>query len=66
MEVNAVYTGLVKVNLGTGLGYSAFQMVNVFEKTSGKSVPYDIVARLRLIIVQCYADLRYVYRLLPW
>jgi UDP-glucose 4-epimerase len=32
--------GLKIFNLGTGKGYSVFQMINEFEKVSGKKVEY--------------------------
>jgi len=35
--------GLLTVNLGTGRGYSVLEMVEAFEKASGKSVPYETV-----------------------
>merc|ERR1719330_100808 len=32
-------------NLGTGNGYSVLEMVKAFEKASGKTLPYKVVAR---------------------
>ena len=32
-------------NLGTGRGYSVLEIVNAFEKTTGKKIPYEIAAR---------------------
>ncbi|NRD74652.1 UDP-glucose 4-epimerase GalE [Shewanella sp. VB17] len=48
--------GLVTYNLGTGIGYSVIDMVNAFEKASGKSIDYQIVARRPGDIAACYAD----------
>lgn len=43
-------------NLGTGNGYSVLEMVDAFEKASGKKVPYKIEARRPGDIAQCYAN----------
>ncbi|MEQ8525440.1 UDP-glucose 4-epimerase GalE [Gracilimonas sp.] len=48
--------GLVIYNLGTGKGTSVLEMVNAFEKASGKEVPYKITARRPGDIAACYAD----------
>lgn len=48
--------GLVVYNLGTGTGYSVLEMIRAFEKVSGRSIPYEIVARRPGDIAECYAD----------
>jgi UDP-glucose 4-epimerase len=48
--------GLLTVNLGTGVGCSVLQLINAFEKASGKAVPYRIVGRRAGDIATCYAD----------
>ncbi len=48
--------GLVIYNLGTGKGTSVLEMVNAFEKASGKQVPYKITPRRPGDIAACYAD----------
>ncbi len=53
LETNS---GLVTYNLGTGKGYSVLQMVQAFEKASGKKVPYIIAPRRPGDIAECYAD----------
>ena len=58
--------GLVTLNLGTGRGYSVLEMVRAFEQASGKSVPYDIVARRPGDVAQCYADPSYAFEVLGW
>lgn len=58
--------GLVTVNLGTGRGYSVLEMINAFEKTSGKSVPYCIVERRSGDVAQSFADPSEAERLLGW
>jgi UDP-glucose 4-epimerase len=49
-------TGVEAYNLGTGKGYSVLQMVEAFEKASGKKVPYHIIERRPGDIAECYAD----------
>ncbi|MFA6412980.1 MAG: UDP-glucose 4-epimerase GalE [Syntrophales bacterium] len=43
-------------NLGAGRGYSVLEMINAFEKASGRPIPYDIVDRRPGDIAVCYAD----------
>lgn len=54
------------VNLGTGHGYSVLEIIHAFETASGRSVPYDIVARRRGDIATCYADPSAAKELLGW
>ncbi len=42
-------------NLGTGNGYSVFEMVTAFEKAANKPVPYEVKARRPGDIAACYA-----------
>ena len=48
--------GLFIYNLGTGTGYSVLDIVNAFEKSTGKKVPYKIAPRREGDIAICYAD----------
>lgn len=43
-------------NLGSGIGTSVLQLIDAFEKTSGKQIPYKIVERRAGDIAQFYAD----------
>ncbi len=43
-------------NLGSGTGASVLAMVKLFEKVSGKPIPYEIVARRPGDIASCFAD----------
>jgi UDP-glucose 4-epimerase len=52
----ATSSGVVTYNLGTGRGNSVLEMVRAFEQASGKSIPYQIVARRPGDIAKCYAD----------
>lgn len=58
--------GAVVYNLGTGRGYSVLEMVTAFERASGRSVPYDIVARRAGDIATCYADPTLAREALGW
>ena len=58
--------GLQTFNLGTGCGYSVLDMVHAFERTSGRAVPYKIVARRPGDIAACYADPTLATQALGW
>ena len=54
------------VNLGTGQGVSVLQLVQAFERASGRAVPYEIVARRAGDVAEVYADPALANRLLGW
>jgi UDP-glucose 4-epimerase len=56
----------VTVNLGTGRGYSVLEVVQAYQRASGRPVPYEIVARRTGDIASCYADPRAARELLGW
>ncbi|WP_411360654.1 UDP-glucose 4-epimerase GalE [Pseudidiomarina sp. YC-516-91] len=58
--------GFDAVNLGTGSGVSVLEMIRAFEATSGRSVPFRVVARRPGDIAQCYADPAYALERLRW
>ena len=58
--------GLAVYNLGTGHGYSVLDVVNAFEKASGRAVPYAIKPRRAGDIAQCYADPSKAEKELGW
>jgi len=49
-------TGVHTYNLGTGRGYSVLEMIQAFEKASGRKINYKIVGRRPGDIAECYAD----------
>ncbi|PLC48168.1 UDP-glucose 4-epimerase GalE [Pollutimonas subterranea] len=57
---------LLTVNLGTGTGYSVLDMIRAFEQASGKTIPYDLVARRPGDIAACWADTEMAYQKLGW
>ncbi len=66
IEYAANHTGTEVINLGTGTGYSVLDMVNAFEKTTGKSVPYVIVDRRPGDVAICYSNPAKAKELLGW
>ena len=54
------------VNLGTGTGYSVLEIVEAFQKASGREIPYRIVQRRPGDVAACYADPSYAEKLLGW
>ena len=54
------------VNLGTGRGNSVLEVVNAFEKASGRPVNYQIAPRRPGDVAQCYADPALAHQLLGW
>ena len=58
--------GIYIYNLGTGTGYSVLDMVNAFEKSTGKKVNYRIVDRRPGDIAVCYADPKKAKEELGW
>ena len=66
LAVNKLLTksGLFIVNLGTGRGSSALEMINAFSKALGKEIPYVIDPRRPGDIPECYADPTKAYNLI--
>ena len=58
--------GLITTNLGTGRGYSVLDMIRAFSRTSGRDVPYDIVARRPGDVAACYAEPSLASEVLGW
>ncbi len=59
-------TGVTTLNLGTGNGYSVLQIVEAFQKGSGKQVPYQVVERRPGDIAECWADASLAKKVLGW
>lgn len=60
------HPGLLTVNLGTGRPVSVLDMVQAFERASGRPVPYRIVDRRPGDVAQCWADPALAQQLLGW
>lgn len=49
--------GVFVYNLGTGRGYSVFEIVKSFEEVNKVSIPYEVKERRSGDIAECYADI---------
>ena len=58
--------GVVAYNLGTGRGYSVLEVIQGFEKASGKAVAYRVAPRRPGDAASCYADPTKAERELNW
>ena len=54
------------VNLGTGRGVSVLEAVRAFERASGRTVPFERVARRAGDVAECYADPSLAEKILGW
>ena len=66
--LQAIISGmnLIEVNIGTGRGYSVFDLIKTFEITSGIAIPYEIIPRRSGDVAICYADVSKAEKLLGW
>lgn len=53
-------------NLGTGKGYSVFDIIHALEKACGKEIPYTVTPRRPGDVAQCYADPAKAEKELGW
>jgi UDP-glucose 4-epimerase len=60
------HSGIEAINLGTGIGCSVLQMVDAFEKASGRKIPCQFDPRRPGDIAECFADPAKALRLLGW
>ncbi|GHC20660.1 UDP-glucose 4-epimerase [Kushneria pakistanensis] len=60
------HDGLHTFNLGTGKGYSVLDVVQAFEKASGRKVAYEFHPRRPGDIARCYADPAHAEEVLGW
>ena len=56
----------VTVNLGTGNGFSVLEVVNAYQRMSGREIPYELVGRRAGDIAECYADASLAENILSW
>ena len=54
------------INLGSGIGYSVFEIIRQFELTTGCKIPFSIQDRRDGDIAKCFADISKAKRLLGW
>ena len=53
-------------NLGTGTGYSVLNIINAFEQSSGKKIPFKYVERRPGDISECYAEPQKAFDEMGW
>ena len=58
--------GLFVCNLGTGKGYSVFDVLHAYEKACGKTLPYVIDPRRPGDIAECYTDPKKALEEMGW
>ena len=58
--------GLNIFNLGTGNGYSVMDVINSFEKVTGKEIPKVFIQKRDGDVSACYADPNKAKRILKW
>ena len=59
-------SSVLKVNIGTGTGYSVLDMIKAFEKASGKKVSYKFAPRRAGDIATCYSNPQKAKEILGW
>ena len=66
MAIEKIQPGVSIYNLGTGKGTSVFEMIDAFEKASGKELPYKVVGRRAGDLAEIYADPAKAEKELGW
>ncbi|CRD61508.1 UDP-glucose 4-epimerase GalE [Stenotrophomonas maltophilia] len=57
---------LEALNLGTGRGHSVLEVIQAFSEASGRTIPYQIVARREGDAAQSWADTSLAHKRLDW
>lgn len=60
------HEGVLTVNLGTGIGYSVFDVLHAYEKACGKTIPYVVDPRRAGDLAVNYANAERAKKLLGW
>lgn len=66
LEFLQTQAGWHTINLGTGKGYSVLEMLQAFERASGKTIPYATKPRRAGDIASCYAKTDKAEQVLGW
>ncbi|MCY1287769.1 UDP-glucose 4-epimerase [compost metagenome] len=66
LDFLATHRGCHTWNLGTGIGYSVLEVVEAFERVSGRRIPYEISDRRPGDVAACWADVSKAERELGW
>jgi UDP-glucose 4-epimerase len=54
------------INLGSGKGFSVFEIISKFELSTGCQIPFSIQSRRDGDVAKCYADISKAKKLLSW
>lgn len=65
-KIFKIEKGIFVYNLGTGKGFSVLEMIDAFEKASGKKINYKIVERRDGDVAECYANTELAEKDLNW
>ncbi len=57
---------VLRINLGTGKGYTVLELINTFQQVSGKNIPYDIIERRPGDIAVSYASAELANKKIAW
>ena len=60
------FKGCLKINIGTGKGYSVLEVIEAFKKASGCHIPTKTVARRSGDVGICYAETTLAKNILDW
>ena len=60
------HIGTTAINLGTGTGYSVFDVVHAFERSTGITIPYEVAPRRAGDLPVSYANPAKARQLLGW
>ncbi|MDD2724684.1 MAG: UDP-glucose 4-epimerase GalE [Methylovulum sp.] len=67
LDSDAFAAGACKpYNLGTGRGYSVLEMIQAFERVTGRTVNYQIVGRRAGDLAECFANPDLAFKELGW
>ena len=50
------HRGVNAINLGTGKGYSVFELINTFEEATGVKIPYKVLPRRAGDLAEVYSS----------
>ncbi len=64
--LNSKKSCLEFINLGSGIGYSVFEIIRQFELSTGSHIPFSIKSRRDGDVGKCYADISKAKKLLGW
>ena len=66
LDVHTGDSGVHTYNLGTGRGHSVLEVIKEYESVSGRTIPYEIVARRPGDVASSWADVQKAYAKLGW